>query len=82
MPLICEITSPSNARHDRVLKMHDYAEAGIPWYLLIDPDTSQLLLFRLDGKRYVLHGEGKPGHPLLLTDPVVVEIDATALGLA
>jgi Uma2 family endonuclease len=80
--LICEITSPSNASHDRVLRMHQYAEAGIPWYLLIDPDTSQLLLFQRDGQRYVLHAEGKPGHPLLLTEPVAVEIDATALGLA
>ena len=80
--LVCEITSPSNARYDRVMKMHDYAEAGIPWYLLIDPDTAQLLLFRLEGKRYLEHAEGKPGHPLVLTEPVAVEIDPAALGLA
>jgi Uma2 family endonuclease len=80
--LVSEITSPSNAAYDRLLKMHHYAEAGIPWYLLIDPDTAELLLFRLDGQRYVQHPEGKPGHPLVMTEPVAVEIDPAALGLA
>jgi Uma2 family endonuclease len=80
--LICEITSPSNAGHDRVLKMHHYAEARIPWYLLIEPDTAQLQLFRLDGSQYVQHAEGKPGHPLVLTEPVAVAIDPADLGLA
>ena len=79
--LVCEITSPSNAGHDRVLKMHHYAEARIPWYLLIDPDAALLLLFRLDGKRYVEHAEGKPGHPLVMTEPVAVAIDPADLGL-
>ena len=79
--LICEITSPSNPGHDRVLKMHHYAEAGIPWYLLIESDPPQLLLFRLDGKRYVQHDEGKPGHPLVMTEPVAVAIDPADLGL-
>jgi Uma2 family endonuclease len=77
-----EITSPSNAAYDRLLKMPHYAEAGIPWYLLVDPGLSQLLLFRLDGQRYVQHAEGKPGHPLVMTEPVAVEIDPAALGLA
>lgn len=34
--LVVEITSPSNAGHDRVSKPAGYAQAGIPLYLLID----------------------------------------------
>ncbi|WP_228979814.1 Uma2 family endonuclease [Streptomyces sp. DH12] len=34
--LIVEITSRSNANHDRVEKLHGYATAGVPLYLLLD----------------------------------------------
>ncbi|MER6473712.1 Uma2 family endonuclease [Streptomyces collinus] len=34
--LVVEVTSKSNARHDRVSKPAAYAAAGIPLYLLID----------------------------------------------
>jgi Uma2 family endonuclease len=77
--LICEITSPSNAGTDKVLKLNHYAEAGIPWYLLVEPNPVVLLLFRLDGDRYVKHAEGRRGQPLHLDAPVVVDIDPAAL---
>jgi Uma2 family endonuclease len=77
--MICEITSPSNAGTDKVLKLNHYAEAGIPWYLLVEPDPVALLLFRLDGDRYVKHAEGRRGQPLHLDAPVVVDIDPAAL---
>jgi Uma2 family endonuclease len=76
--LVCEITS-TNAATDRVLKMHYYAVAGIPWYLLVDPDPVTLSLFRLDGNRYVEHALAKPGETLSLTEPVVAELGPTAL---
>lgn len=34
--LVVEITSKSNANHDRIEKLHGYATAGVPWYLLLD----------------------------------------------
>ncbi|MFI6688178.1 Uma2 family endonuclease [Streptomyces sp. NPDC050485] len=34
--LVVEITSESNAKHDRVTKTHGYAKAGVPLYLLLD----------------------------------------------
>ncbi|MCX2185627.1 Uma2 family endonuclease [Streptomyces sp. SKN60] len=34
--LVVEITSRSNANHDRVVKLQGYATAGVPLYLLID----------------------------------------------
>ncbi len=77
--LVCEILSPSNAATDRVLKMHYYAEAGIPWYLLIEPRTATFGLHRLDGDRYREHATAFPGRPLVLTEPVVVTIDPADL---
>lgn len=34
--LVVEITAKSNANHDRVEKLHGYATAGVPLYLLLD----------------------------------------------
>jgi Uma2 family endonuclease len=77
--LIAEIVSPGNPAADRVTKMHYYAQAGIAWYLLVEPEpataTATASLFRLDGDRYVLAATGAPGRPLELTEPVEVTLD-------
>lgn len=77
--LVCEILSPSNAATDRVLKMHYYATAGIDWYLLIEPKTAMLDLYRRNGDKYVRHATASPGEPLVLTEPVAVTIDPADL---
>ncbi|MEU4162281.1 Uma2 family endonuclease [Actinoplanes sp. NPDC026670] len=77
--LICEVVSPSNASADTVQKMRYYAEAGIPWYLLIDPRSETFHLFRLDGDRYTEHAKAAPGELLELTEPVVATIDPADL---
>jgi Uma2 family endonuclease len=76
--LICEITS-TNVGADRVTKMHYYAEARIPWYLIVDPQGPVLSLHRLDGDHYVEEQSAKPGERLLITEPVVAEIDPASL---
>jgi Uma2 family endonuclease len=35
---VCEVLSPSTAARDRVIKRRMYAQAGIPFYWLIDPE--------------------------------------------
>ncbi|HEY6880013.1 MAG TPA: Uma2 family endonuclease [Polyangiales bacterium] len=35
---VCEVLSPSTAARDRITKRRLYAQAGIPFYWLIDPD--------------------------------------------
>ncbi|GAA1758795.1 Uma2 family endonuclease [Luedemannella helvata] len=76
--LIAEIVSPSNAFNGRLLKMHHYADAGIEWYLLVEPDGDAigLRLFRLDGDHYTQHAAGGV---LTLTEPVAVTIDPADL---
>jgi Uma2 family endonuclease len=74
--LICEITS-TNAATDRGLKMHYYAVAGIPWYLLVDPDP--LTLYRLDGDKYVEEASAGPGEQLRLTAPVAATLNVDQL---
>ena len=77
--LACEIVSPSNAATDRVLKMHYYAAAGIPWYLLVEQETGALHLYQLHGRQYREYATAKPGTVLTLTDPVTAAIDTAAL---
>ena len=78
--LVGEIISPANASNDRVLKMRYYAEAGIPWYLLANPEPQLTLqIFRLVGDRYVLEHEEGPEQTLRLPGPVEVELDPAEL---
>ncbi|MDT5031338.1 MAG: hypothetical protein QOC94_1509 [Actinoplanes sp.] len=72
--LVCEIVSPSNAATDKVLKMHHYAVAGIPWYLLVEQETGALHLYRLVGDRYKEQSVTRAGQALELTEPVQVTI--------
>ncbi len=76
--LIAEIVSPSNAFNGRLLKMHYYADAGLEWYLLVEPDGDEigLRLLRLDGDHYTQHAAGGV---LTLTEPVAVTIDPADL---
>lgn len=47
---VVEVLSPGTRRTDRVAKADDYAEAGIGWYLIVDPDARTMTLFvRPDG---------------------------------
>ncbi len=53
---VCEITSPTNARHDRVTKAKLYLEAGVPALWLVDPDTRVLEALLCEGERWVEAG--------------------------
>ncbi|MEV6951783.1 Uma2 family endonuclease [Streptomyces sp. NPDC051183] len=80
--LVVEITSRSNAKHDRVAKLAGYAQAGVPLYLLIDA-------FAALGPTITLHGQprgdlyrvlrvGKFGETFHLPTPFDVELDTSA----
>jgi Uma2 family endonuclease len=50
--LVVEILSPSTAAKDMTRKWWLYEAAGIPEYLIVDPDERLGKLLRLDGGRY------------------------------
>jgi Uma2 family endonuclease len=77
--LVCEITS-TDAVADRVTKMHYYSVAGIPWYLLVDPEGPALQLHRLDGNNHVEEAAAAPGTSLRFRAPIVMELDPASLG--
>ncbi len=79
--LVGEIVSPLSASADRILKRHHYAEAAIPWYLLVEqePELRLRLLLHYEGGHYVEHGVGRIGQPLRLTEPVTLDLDPAVL---
>ena len=53
---VCEVLSPGTARTDRVIKMPIYAERGVEWLWLVDPDQQTLEVYqRHDGHWLMLH---------------------------
>ncbi|WP_344129103.1 Uma2 family endonuclease [Luedemannella flava] len=79
--LVAEVVSAHSAVLDRVLKMHLYAEAGIAWYLVVEPDGDavSLRLFGLDDGNYGLRATAAPGDPLTLVEPVTVTVESRVL---
>ncbi|WP_030779131.1 Uma2 family endonuclease [Streptomyces sp. NRRL S-920] len=79
--LVVEVTSPSNARHDRISKPAAYATAGIPLYLLIDrwaPGGPTITLYgEPRGDVYRVLSACKFGEPVKLPEPFDVEIDTS-----
>jgi Uma2 family endonuclease len=62
--LVVEIVSPGSRGTDHVMKLHEYAKAGIENYWIVDPDApahERFLACRLDGDIYrqitVLQGD-------------------------
>ncbi len=50
--LVVEILSPSTASRDRVKKLRKYAQSGVPFYLLVDPDGQTLEVLELQGSMF------------------------------
>jgi Uma2 family endonuclease len=50
---VCEVISPSTAARDRVIKRALYAEHGIPFYWIVDPNARTLEALALEGGRWL-----------------------------
>jgi Uma2 family endonuclease len=64
---VCEVLSPSNGWYDRGPKAQAYAEAGIPWYWLVDPQQRTLEVLELHDCHWRIlgcyHGDDKLALP-------------------
>ena len=77
--LVAEIVSPDDPARDLVVKRADYAEASVPEYWIVDPDSETVTVLTLAGNAYVEHGvfvRGDKATSALLDG---VSVDATAL---
>lgn len=79
--LVVEITSPSNASHDRIAKAAGYAAAGVPLYLLIDayaPGGPTVTLFGEPTREvYRVLQAGKFGETFPLPEPFDLKLDTS-----
>src|SRR3990172_3849383 len=57
--LVMEVVSPDpkDRKRDYDDKLADYAEAGIAEYWIVDADRQSVVVHRLDGNRYTVHGQ-------------------------
>ncbi|MFE1860753.1 Uma2 family endonuclease [Streptomyces anandii] len=79
--LVVEVTSKSNASHDRISKAAAYAAAGIPFYLLVDswaPDRATVTLYgEPKGDVYRPLVTAKFGEPVKIPAPFNVVIETS-----
>ncbi|MBV9141478.1 MAG: Uma2 family endonuclease [Pseudonocardiales bacterium] len=79
--LVVEVTSPSNAWVDRLIKSGAYAGAGIPSFLRVDLDRIGTELgatsYSLTTKGFVACTQTAGGRLTLLTEPLPVDLNLT-----
>lgn len=76
--LVLEVVSPDKPERDLVTKRGDYAEAGIPEYWIVNPETETVTVLHLEEGAYVEHGvfgRGTTATSVLL-EGFEVEVDA------
>jgi Uma2 family endonuclease len=77
--LAVEIVSPGTGRTDRVTKLFEYAQAGIPYYWLVElSEPVTLTAYTLAGDHYELAVSPATGI-VTVTEPVRCELDLPAL---
>jgi len=74
---VVEVLSPGSRRTDRILKLSEYAEAGIGCYLLVEPGPPvSMVEFELVERRYERAGEHRGHSTLSLLPDVTLDLDA------
>ncbi|MFD3941755.1 Uma2 family endonuclease [Streptomyces sp. NPDC058579] len=76
--LVAEVTSASTVSRDRGQKVHGYADAGIPVYLVIDREADEAVIHaepRADG--YAVRAVHRLGTVVALPEPLGFELDTS-----
>lgn len=77
--LAVEVLSPSTRRTDLTTKREHYAQCGLPWYWVIDPDAPSLSVWSLvDGELRQLQQIG-PGRTDVTVGPFAVAVSPDGL---
>lgn len=75
-----EVVSPGSGRTDRLMKVHEYAQAGIQHYWILDIDSAVTIsALRLHEGAYASCFEG--GGMFKTTDPFELAVDLSALAV-
>jgi Uma2 family endonuclease len=81
--LVAEVVMPRSGseRADRVDKVSEYAEAGIPdyWIIDLDPDPKVTVFTLADEGEYTLRAETMAGHVFTVAEPFPVAFDPRTL---
>lgn len=78
---VCEVLSPSTVRLDRVVKRRLYAEAGIPFYWMVDPEARTLEALELHDGRWLDLGSWADGESARIAPFVEIQLDVGRLFL-
>lgn len=76
---VCEITSPSNARHDRLVKARLYLAANVQHLWLVDPDARVLEALVRDGDRWREAGRFGDGDVVRIPPFEAIALDVARL---
>ena len=76
---VCEVRSPSTARHDRLLKAPPYLRAGVAHLWIADPDARVLEAWANQGGAWVSLGAWGDGHRARIPPFEAVELDVGKL---
>lgn len=74
--LIVEVLSPATALKDRHLKYEIYEEQGVPYYIIIDPETKQFNIFVLANGGYQAQSDKRT---FSIINQCAIEIDLAEL---
>lgn len=75
--LVAEVVSPDRPERDTEEKVHDYAEAGIPEYWIVNPLDETVTVLTLEDQAYALYGIFHRGQRAIskLLDGFSIEVD-------
>ncbi len=79
--LVVEVVSPSSQRRDFLAKMHDYAQAGIPHYWIVDrrEGTTVTCYRNTPGHTYVQYASAAGTETLVVSEPFPFTVSPGAL---
>ena len=77
--LVSEVVSDDDPGRDLVTKRREYAQAGIPEYWIVEPQTEMISVLRLEQGQYVEHG--RFGRGTTATSAVLGELAIDVTGM-